>query len=81
MLGTGTELRKGLQMLRRRIALVLREAVSGILALKPEAIGVTRRLRENRRRSDEKRLGIALDDIRRVGEGSNWQSIDKNPKG
>ena len=38
------------------IALVLCEAITGVEALQPEAVGVPRRLGEYRRRGDEQRL-------------------------
>src|SRR5581483_7381278 len=58
----GTELAQRFLVLRRGVALVLREAVAGEFEVEPSQLGVARDLGQHRRRHDAAMPGVAADD-------------------
>ena len=81
MLRAGAEFVQCCEMRCCGIALVLGEAVAGILCFHFLAVGVARGLGENRGGGDEKRFRVALHNVDGVRKGGDGESIDEDVEG
>ena len=82
MRGTRSVPRQRREMLRRAVALVLREAVAGVPAVELDQQRVARGLGEDRRRRDRRDVAVALDDRarrRRRAPGQRLPSTSASP--